>query len=101
MNRTGIPENFSAFNLEHHIEKERGRVFQERMFTFQGVYPLLLHRRTIHTLGMFEPPIAQVVSRCDLSAWSMVNLVVHLDRDVLGILEHVGHCTAVLLLVQQ
>jgi len=29
------------------------------------------------------------------------HLVVHLDGDVLGIFEHVGHCTAVLLLVQQ
>ena len=99
MNRTGIPENFSAFNL--HIEMERGRVFQKRMFTFQDVCPLLHHRHTTHTLETLEPPIAQVVSRCGLSAGSMVNLVVHLDRDVLGIFEHVGHCTAVLLLVQQ
>ena len=75
MNRTGIPENFSAFNLEHHIEKERSRFFQKRMFTFQGVCPLLLHRRTTHTLETLEPPIAKVVSRCGLSAsstWSSI-----------------------------
>ena len=76
MNRTGIPENFSAFNLEQHIEKERGRVLQEiclpfKVFTLSfsiGVQPILW-KRSSHLLDKWSIDVAYLLRQPGRPSW--------------------------------
>ena len=54
MKRTGIPENFSDFNLGRQIQI--WVTYDALSTTFPGVSLLLLHKHTTHTLEIVESP---------------------------------------------
>ena len=54
MKRTGIPENFSDFNLGRRIQI--WVTYDALSTTFPGVSLLLLHKHTTHTLEIVESP---------------------------------------------